>query len=175
MFCNDHKIRQIPPPVGWLNQEIFLNWSDFVLKSYSKPIALRSRIQESDIPQSGFKPNLTNYVMRIKQKQKQEAIRAILKEIRIKKGLSKNRVLELSDVDVSKYESGYCYPKLDALENLCEAYEIHPVLFLIVIQAYLNSDVSCESAIKILLNRQELTNTVEMVYEIVVKASKEVG
>lgn len=113
--------------------------------------------------------------MRIKQKQKQETIRSILKEIRVEKGLSKSRVLELSDVDVSKYESGKCNPKLEAINSLCEAYDIHPILFLVVIQACLNREISHERALNILLDHQDLSKAVDMVYEMVVKEGREVG
>lgn len=98
------------------------------------------------------------------QRERNEAIRIILKEIRTKKGLSKNQVIELSGVDVSKYESGQCYPKLDAIESLCEVYEIHPRIFLMVMDVYANSDVSRESVLKLLMDHADLKKSVEWVY-----------
>lgn len=103
------------------------------------------------------------------KKKQTEAIRELLRGLRTRKCLSQGQVYDSSGVDVSKYESNQCAPKVTSIMSLCETYEIDFVGFWLVYQLYLEEKVSFDVAIDLLDQWEKHRAAVEMVFEMMTK------
>ena len=83
-------------------------------------------------------------------KRYQVCISALLWGLREKKGLCQYRVFQQSGVDVSKYESGACFPKATSIKRLCEFYGIRFAGFWAVCDEFEAGSIGLEKAIRIL-------------------------
>ncbi len=81
-----------------------------------------------------------------------EAIRILLKNIRVSKNLSQDQVYMESGVEISKYESTQCTPSSSTIIKLCDFYGFSFVGFWIICEEYFKERLSLSSSINILLN-----------------------
>ncbi len=81
-----------------------------------------------------------------------EAIRILLKNIRVSKRLSQNQVYLESGVEISKYESTHCTPSTSSIIKLCDFYGVSFVGFWIICEEYFKEQLSLSNSINILLN-----------------------
>lgn len=77
----------------------------------------------------------------VREKQTEKLL-DLLTELRYRKNLSQRQVFEKSGVDVSKYESKHCVPRVTSLFSLCEVYEIDVVGFWLVHKALLRQELT---------------------------------
>lgn len=110
-----------------------------------------------------------NKSKRALQRERHQVIMDLLKGIRINKGLSKNWVLKISEVDVSKYESGKCTPKLESITSLCEAYDIDIILFWMACRACQNNAISLKCAVELLIRKKGIEQALEVIYNMFLK------
>ena len=99
-------------------------------------------------------------------------IHKLLRGLRISRGYSQNLVFHRIGVDVSKYESGKCVPKLNSINKLCNLYGISLSGFLAICEECLNKRIDMLRAMEILKRWSDYDKVLHMAIEMITKEKK---